>query len=175
MLGCFSCLSDAATILFSFFAHEEENAMNLKKYIKKQSRLRLNKIPLKFKHQWFKSQRAFGQGVTCHGSPHRWATWRLGRGFEDLGRKGHLWSPSFSAPGCHPHLLTQNHIAAQHLHTTVLLGRLAGEAVRVRRVAKPPTAPQQCGHTIIFRAAEKREREESQRCRNVESRLFASA
>lgn len=41
----------------------------------------------------------------------------------------------------------------------VLLRKLAGQAVSVHHVAKPPTTPQQCRHAIIFRAAEKQERE----------------
>lgn len=154
--------------LFSFFlGHDAENATKRISLRQNQSRLRLNIIPLKSKHNRLKS----GRRVTCDGSPHRWATWRLGRGSEDLGRKGPPRSPSSSAPECHPHLLTQDHITAQHLHTTALLWRSAGEAASVHHVAKPPTAARPHNHFLSGREAGEGA---VWLCRNVGSRLFAS-
>lgn len=127
LVGCFSCLIwllqvTGNNILYIFWCSlrkkDDENQGTHFSLRQNQSRFILSIIALKFRHNW-----VFGQGVTCDGSPHRWATWHPGRGSEDRVRRGLPRSPSSSAPGCHPHLLTQDHTSAQHLHLTELLGR----------------------------------------------------
>lgn len=127
---------------------------------------------------WGKCRAVSGRHVTCDVTPHRWATWRRGRGSEDLGRKRRLWSPSSSVPGCHPHLSTQDHITAQHFYTTELLRKLAGEAASVRHSLNLPALVTSAGTQSFL------ERQRSRRGRlpalqdwseSVGSRLLASA